>query len=367
MKVSIVEKAKTAFVTREAEIDAPMENEVLINVKASGLCHTDAHLAENDFGMFTFPVLMGHELAGVVESVGSKVTEFKVGDHVVGCLIQYCGHCGPCLSGKTYLCNNPNEMMRKPSEKPRLKLSSGKGSLTQGFGLGGFAEKALVHENQLAKVPKEIPFSKACLLGCGTVTGAGAVINTAKVRPGDSVAIIGAGGVGLNAVSGAKIAGATTIIVIDIQDDKLAFSKKFGATHLINSKKEDAVARVMEITGGGVDAAFEVIGLPVTSQQALAMTNRGGGAYIVGMHAPGTKMEFNGTTDFLYASKKLEGVVMGSTNLKRDIPMYANLYLQGRMNLDDLVYQEININDVQKAYDQLSEGKIIGRSVITSF
>ncbi|SHM64276.1 zinc-binding dehydrogenase [Chryseobacterium polytrichastri] len=367
MKVSIVEKVNAPFITKEAEIDVPMENEVLISVKASGLCHTDSHLATHDFGMFTFPALFGHEIAGVVESIGERVTEFEVGDHVVGCLIQYCGHCESCLSGRSHLCYHPEEVMRKQGEKARVKLNGEDTEITQGYGLGGFAEKALVHQNQLAKVPKEIPFSRACLLGCGTVTGAGAIINTAKVRPGDSVAIIGAGGVGLNAVSGAKIAGATTIIVIDIQDDKLEFSKRFGATHTINSKNEDPVAKVMEITERGVNAAFDVAGLPVTSKQAFSMIHRGGGAYIVGMHYMGTKMEFNGTTDFLFPAKKLEGVIMGSTNLKRDIPMYANLYLQGRMNLDDLIYQEIHIDDVQNAYDKLKEGGIIGRSVITSF
>ncbi|WP_192349126.1 zinc-binding dehydrogenase [Algoriphagus sp. Y33] len=366
MKISIVEKVKTPFVTKEAEIDSPMEHEVLINVKASGLCHSDAHLQQNDFGLYPFPIVMGHELAGVVESVGNRVTEFQVGDHVVGCLIQYCGECESCLSGHTHTCQHPEKTLRKPGDKPRLSMKDGS-SLTQAFGLGGFAEKALVHQNQLAKIPKEMPFAQACLLGCGTVTGAGAIINTAKVRPGDSVAIIGAGGVGLNAVSGAKIAGATTIIVVDIQDDKLEFSKKFGATHIINSKNEDPIAKVMEITGVGVDAAFEVIGLPVTSKQALSMAKRGGSAYLIGMHTPGVQTEVDGTVDFIIPGRKLEGVMMGSSNLKRDIPMYANLYLQGRMNLDDLIHQEINIDDIQRAYDELDEGKIIGRSVVTSF
>ncbi|WP_312900485.1 Zn-dependent alcohol dehydrogenase [Chryseobacterium taichungense] len=366
MKASLVEGLGGVFHTVDIEIDSPKGMEVLVSIKASGLCHSDLHIRDKGYG-YAFPVILGHELAGVVEAVGDAVTEFKVGDHVVGCLIQYCGHCRNCLQGKTYLCEHPEETLRKEGEGERIFLKDKTTKLNQIFGLGGFAEKALVHQYQLAKIPDEMPFKQACILGCGTVTGAGAIINTAHIRPGDSVAIIGTGGVGLNAISGAKVAGATTIIAIDIADDKLEFAKKFGATHLVNSKKEDPVAKVKEITDGGVDAAFEVIGFKVTSEQAFHMTRKGGGAYIIGMAKPGTAIEVESIEELMGQSKHLEGVIMGSTNHKRDIPMYAALYLQGRLNLDDLIYQEISLDQVQDAYDQLAEGKIIGRSVITSF
>lgn len=366
MKASLVGELGGQFKTVNIEIDQPKSLEVLISVKASGLCHSDLHIRDKGFG-YPFPTVLGHELAGVVEAVGEGVTEFKVGDHVVGCLIQYCGHCINCLSGKTYMCENPQETLRSEEQGSRISLSDKSKPINQAFGLGGFAEKALVHQNQLAKIPDEMPFTQACILGCGTVTGAGAIINTAHIRPGDSVAIIGTGGVGLNAISGAKIAGATTIIAIDIADDKLEFAKKFGATHVINSKTTDPVAKVKEITKVGVDAAFEVIGLVPTSEQAFRMAKKGGGAYLIGMAKPGSKMEVESFEEMLVNSKHLEGVMMGSTNLKHDIPMYAQLYLQGRLNLDDLIYQEISIDQVQQAYEQLAEGKIIGRSVITSF
>jgi len=365
MKASVVKKVGGIFQTEDVQIDQPKGYEVLVNIKASGLCHSDLHVRDADYG-FPFPAVLGHEPAGIVEAVGESVTEFKTGDHVVGCLIQFCGSCEECLSGRTYLCKHPEFTVRKAGEAPRLKDKNGN-LMNQGFGLGGFSEKMIAHQNQLAKVPNEMPFDKACLLGCGTVTGAGAIINTAKVKPGNSVAIIGVGGVGLNAISGAKVAGATTIIAIDIDDQKLEFSKKFGATHTINSKKEDAVSRVKEISEGGVNAAFEVIGLKATSEQAVEMAKRGGGAYLIGMSKPNTLLSVKSYEEMLINGKRLEGVMMGSTNLKRDIPMYAKLYLEGRMNLDDLVYKTIHIDQVEEAYQELASGKIVGRTVITSF
>ena len=366
MRMSVVRELKGKFETCEGVLDKPKGFEVKIAVKASGLCHSDLHLRNDGYG-YAFPSVFGHELAGIVTEIGEDVDQFKIGDHVVGCLIQFCGHCEECLSGRTYLCQHPEYTLRKSDEAPRIRFKDSDEALTQAFGLGGFASEALVHQNQLAKVPNEIPFDKACILGCSTVTGAGAIINTANVKVGDSVAIIGAGGVGLNAISGAKVAGATTIIAIDLSDEKLEFAKKFGATHTINSAKEDPIKKVHEITNGGANVALEVIGLVPTAKQALEMVRKGGGAYLIGLQKPNTEIPVPGFEQLIAQNKKIEGVWMGSTNLKHDIPMYAKMYLEGRMNLDDLVSETINLDEIEDAFDRMQEGKILGRIVITSF
>ncbi|MDH4847952.1 Zn-dependent alcohol dehydrogenase [Pseudomonas sp. BN605] len=363
MKAAVINSTGDRFEIEEVHIAAPVGREVLVQVKASGLCHSDLHLAQNDFGI-PLPAVFGHELAGVVMEIGPDVREFAVGDHVVACLIQYCGHCKPCLAGRTYQCKHPNETLRPPALGQRLSLD-GK-PLTPAFGTAAFAERALVHENQLAKVPKALPFPQACLLGCGTVTGAGAVINTAGVRPGDTVAVIGVGGVGLNAISGAKLAGAIQIIAIDLQPSKLELAKTFGATDVIDASQVDPVAKVIELTDGGVDHAFEVVGLKQTTEQAVRMTRVGGGAYVIGVHKPGSTIELKVSEEVLATQRKLQGVNMGSSNIKHDIPMYAELYLQGKLNLDDLVSKEISLSEINEAYAELQDGKI-ARSVITSF
>lgn len=363
MKASIVEQIGGKFKTVEVEIAAPLGREVLIKVKASGLCHSDVHVRDKGLG-YSFPALLGHEVAGIVEEIGDDVTDFKIGDHVVGSLIQYCGHCENCVAGKTINCKNPHETLRKPDQPTRLSLKDTLMPLSQGYGLGGFAEKALIHQNQLAKIPDEMPFDKACIIGCSTLTGAGSAINTSGIRPGDTVAVIGTGGVGLNAISGAKIAGASTIIAIDVNDEKLEFSKRFGATHTINSTKENVVEKAKQITHGGVTAAFDVVGLAKTSEDALKMAQKGGSAFVIGLSKPETMIPVNTLEDMIMGGKRLQGVYMGSSNLKRDIPMYVDFYLQGRMNLNDLVYQKISIDDIEEAYQKLNEGKVLGRFVI---
>lgn len=364
IKAAVVNATGAGFDIEDIEIGEPIGREVLVEVKAAGLCHSDLHFASNDFGV-PLPVVFGHELAGVVKQVGSEVREFAVGDHVVASLIQYCGHCMPCLSGKTFQCDSPQETLRDGKFGQRLERAGH--AVTTGFGTAAFAELSLIHENQLAKIPKEIAFPQACILGCGTVTGAGAAINTAGVRPGDTVAVIGVGGVGLNVVSGARIAGATKIIAIDVQPGKLELSRRFGATDTVNSAQVDAVEEVLRRTGRGVDHAFECIGLKSTAEQAIVMTRVGGGAYLIGIQKPTTRIEIPVMEwGFLERQRKVQGVFMGSANLKHDIPMYAELYLQGRLNLDDLISQEINIRQINEAYEALKGGEI-ARSVITSF
>lgn len=363
MKASLATVVGQGFTVHDVRIDDPIGREVLLDVKASGLCHSDLHLIENDFGL-PLPAVGGHEISGVVRSVGPGVTSMQVGDHVVACLIPYCGACAECLSGRSTLCLNPTAISRTEDQKPRLSLSDGT-AVAQSVHVGGFAEQVLVHENQLAVVNKEIPFPQAALLGCSVVTGAGAMINTAHVRPGDTVAVVGTGGIGLNAISGARLCGAKHIIAVDIDDSKLQASLKFGATHLINSKKTDPVAAVQELTGG-VDHAFEVIGLEATQKQVQQMTRPGGTAYLIGIAPPGATTSFDASLDALFGQRRLHAVLMGSSNVKRDIALYADMYIQGRFELDSLVSQEISLHQVNEGYEKLKKGEVI-RSVITSF
>jgi S-(hydroxymethyl)glutathione dehydrogenase/alcohol dehydrogenase len=237
--------------------------------------------------------------------------------------------------------------------------------LFQGLGLGGFAEQALVHENQLAALPKEMPFAQAALLGCGVVTGAGCVLNTANVTAGDTVVIFGAGGVGLNAVSGARIAGASRIVVIDIQQKRLEAAKRFGATDVIDSSKTQPVEAVRELLPAGADHVFDFVGLKAVAEEGLAMLGVGGGLYLVGVAKPEVDIALN-IFGAIGGQKRVQGVNFGSTNFKRDIPMYAELYLQGRMNLDYLVSKRIALRDVNDGYVALKDGSL-NRVVVTSF
>jgi S-(hydroxymethyl)glutathione dehydrogenase/alcohol dehydrogenase len=306
-------------------------------------------------------MVLGHEVAGVVTAVGPEVTQVKVGDHVVGCLVQYCGTCRRCLEGRTTLCLNPSFTERAEGEQPRL--SENGAPVAQGMALGGFAQQVLIHEHQLAVVPDGIPWPQAALLGCGVVTGAGAVLNTADVQPSDTVVVIGTGGVGLNALNGAVTAGVATIIAIDIADEKLERARRFGATHVINSAKEDPVAAVLGITGAGADAVFDFVGLGPVTQQALKMVAPGGGLYLIGVLDPTATLSIS-PVELLSAKRRVEGVYMGGTTAKRDIPLYARLYLEGRFELDSLVSREIALADVQQGYELLKNPEV-ARVVVT--
>jgi S-(hydroxymethyl)glutathione dehydrogenase/alcohol dehydrogenase len=361
MKALVVNALGGRFEPDDVEIASPIGREVLVDVQASGLCHTDVLFATNN--IIPMPAVLGHEVAGIVAEVGPDVQQFKVGDHVVGSLVQSCGACARCLSGRSFQCRHPESTLRRATDPPRLSRR-GVG-LFQGLGLGGFAERALIHENQLALLPKEMPFAQASLLGCGVVTGAGAVLNTAQVSAGDTVVIVGAGGVGLNAVSGARIAGASRIVVIDIQPKRLEAAKRFGATDVVDSSKTNPVEAVRGFLPGGADHVFDFVGAKAVAEQGLAMLGVGGGLYLVGVTRPEVNLELN-IFDAIGGQKHVEGVNFGSTNFKRDIPMYADLYLQGRINLDDLVSKKSSLREVNEGYAALKDGSL-NRVVVTSF
>jgi S-(hydroxymethyl)glutathione dehydrogenase/alcohol dehydrogenase len=361
VKALVVNALGCGFDFEDVDIAAPIGREVLVDVRASGLCHTDLLFATHDF--VPTPSVLGHEVAGIVAAVGPDVAQFHVGDHIVGSLAQSCGVCARCLSGRSFQCIHPEATLRRPSDAPRLSRNGA--GLFQGFGLGGFAERALIHENQLVIVPRELPFPQAALLGCGVVTGAGSVLNSANLSAGDTVVIFGAGGVGLNAVSGARIAGASRIVVIDIQAKRLDQARRFGATDIIDSTETKVVEAVRDLIPGGADHVFDFVGLKAVAEQGLAMLAVGGGLYLVGVARPDVEIGLN-IVSAIGGQQRIQGVNFGSTNAKHDIPMYAELYLQGRMNLDDLVSKKISLRDVNDGYAALKDGSLT-RVVVTSF
>jgi S-(hydroxymethyl)glutathione dehydrogenase / alcohol dehydrogenase len=302
---------------------------------------------------------MGHESAGVVEAVGSDVTYVKPGDHVITCLSVFCGDCDFCLAGRPDLCQS---LVVRRSAEERPRLSEGGVPVAQFAQLGSFAEQLLVHEHAVVKIANEMPLDRAALIGCGVVTGLGAVFNTARVPAGATVAVIGCGGIGLNCVQGARLAGASRIIAVDRLDSKLDLATEFGATHVVNASSDDAVAEVIELSGGGVEYAFEAIGLAATAQQAWKMLIRGGTATVIGMIPVGDVVQLPGH-EFLSA-KRIQGSTMGSNRFRVDMPRYVELYLQGRLKLDELVSARIRLDDINEGFKTLQGGEV-ARSVVT--
>lgn len=354
MKAAVVHSPGTGFVIEDVHLDAPQDKEVLIEVKAVGLCHSDYTMAGAELG-FPFPAVFGHEVAGIVREVGEGVKNLKVGDPVVAALVRYCGECERCLSGQSYYCRNVHHTLRDEGEEPRISFN-GQG-LTQAFGLGGFAEQALIHENQLAKIPVGIPWERAALLGCGVITGAGAVLNTAKVGRGETVAIIGAGGVGLNAISAAVIAGAAEIVAIDISDSKLEKARDFGATHTINSLDFDPVQVIRGTFTAGIDHVFDFVGSEKIARQGLDMLSYGGALYLVGIGGADVSITIDVMT-FMRNRNRIESVYMGSANLKVDIPFFAGLEARGLLRLEELISDTIALHEINDGYRRLKEGSV---------
>ena len=357
MKAAVFREANVPMQVEDIDIAAPGPREVLVRTAAVGVCHSDLHFFNGTYPGAT-PMVLGHESAGVVEAVGDSVHYVKPGDHVIACLSVFCGHCEHCLTGRMNLCQAP-ETKRRPDESPRL--SQGGAALEQFFNLGAFAEMMLVHEHALAKINKDMPLDRAALIGCGVTTGVGAVIHTAKVRPGETVAVIGCGGIGLSCVNGAAIAGAGRIIAVDVLASKLDLVRKFGATDLVNAKEKDAVGAVKELTGNGVHHAFEAIGLKATAEQAFQMLMNGGTATIIGVIPPGEMVAVHGV-EFLF-EKKIQGSFMGSNRFRVDMPRFVDFYMQDRLHLDDLVSHRIKLADVNDALQALETGEV-ARSVI---
>lgn len=341
----------------DIEIDGPMAKEVVIKVAAAGVCHSDLHFYNGTWAG-AFPMVLGHESAGIVEAVGSDVTYVKPGDHVITCLSTFCGHCEDCLTGRMTLCQEP-ELNRTADQPPRLH--KGAEYLRQFARLGSFAEYMLIHEHSLVKIREDMPLDRAALIGCGVTTGTGAALNTAAVQAGSTVAVIGCGGVGLSVINGAFIGGAARIIAIDMLDSKLELARTFGANDVVNAKTSDPVEAVMELTKGGVHYSFEAIGLKSAAEQAFQMLRRGGTATVIGMIAPPQTVNLRGA-DFLQ-EKRIQGSSMGSNRFRVDMPRYVEFYMQGRLHLDELISQRISLEQINDAFEVLETGDI-ARSVI---
>lgn len=353
---AVVARAKGAPVSLETIIvPDPGPGEALVKIQACGVCHTDLHYREGGIND-DFPFLLGHEAAGIVESVGEGVTDVAPGDFVILNWRAVCGQCRSCLRGRPQYCFNTH------NAKQKMTLLDGT-ELSPALGIGAFAEKTLVHAGQCTKVDPAASPAVAGLLGCGVMAGIGAAINTGGVGRGDSVAVIGCGGVGDAAIAGARLAGASKIIAVDIDDRKLETAKKMGATHAVNSKTSDPVEAIQALTGGnGADVVIEAVGRPETYKQAFYARDLAGTVVLVGVPTPEMKLELP-LLDVFGRGGSLKSSWYGDCLPSRDFPMLIDLYLQGRLDLGAFVTETIELDGVEKAFERMHHGDVL-RSVV---
>lgn len=357
MKAAVFRGPKRPLNIEDVEIDEPRGREMLVRTAASGICHSDIHFIDGVYG-YPVPAVLGHEAAGIVERIGPEVTYVKPGDRVIACPSIFCGACVQCLTGHPNLCEDPPR--RHDNEPPRL---SQKGERVHQFAhIASYAEMMLLHENGVIKFNDGIPLVSAALIGCGVTTGLGAALNTAKVAPGSTVAVFGAGGVGLAAIQGARIAGARMIIAVELNEFKLATAMQFGATHVIDGSTLDPVKTIVEMTKGGVDYAFEAIGSKRAAEQTFECVRPGGTATIIGMVPVGQKLEID--PQKLHYERKLLGSRMGSNRFRFDMPKYIEMYRQGRLKLDEMITRTVKLTDINEAIESVKAGNV-SRVVVT--
>ncbi|MER6736952.1 S-(hydroxymethyl)mycothiol dehydrogenase [Streptomyces puniciscabiei] len=352
----VVARSKGAPVSLETiVVPDPGPGEALVKIEACGVCHTDLHYREGGISD-DFPFLLGHEAAGVVEAVGDGVTDVAPGDFVILNWRAVCGQCRACLRGRPWYCFDTH------NAKQRMTLADGT-ELSPALGIGAFAEKTLVAAGQCTKVDRAASPAAAGLLGCGVMAGIGAAINTGNVGRGDTVAVIGCGGVGAAAVAGSKLAGAARIIAVDIDDRKLETARKLGATHTVNSRQAEPVGAVRELTGGfGADVVIEAVGRPETYRQAFYARDLAGTVVLVGVPTPEMKLELP-LLDVFGRGGALKSSWYGDCLPSRDFPMLIDLYLQGRLDLDAFVTETIALDEVEKAFERMHGGDVL-RSVV---
>jgi alcohol dehydrogenase len=346
----------------EVDLDPPGRGEILVKIAAAGLCHSDLSVINGDRPR-PMPMALGHESAGIVEAVGDDVTDIERGDHVVMVFMPSCGHCMPCAEGRPALC--------EPGA-----VANGAGTLLSGarrlhcdgvavnhhLGVSGFAEYAVVSRRSIVKIDRDLPLDEAALFGCAVLTGVGAVVNTAGLRPGQTAAVIGLGGVGLSSVLGAVASGARQVVAIDLSDDKLGLARQLGASHTVNARDADAAEQVREITGGGVDFAFEMAGAVRAMELAYKITRRGGTTVTAGLPPPGAALPLP-LVQLVAEERTVKGSYIGTCVPTRDIPRYIALYRAGRLPVDRLMSGKLQLDEINEGFDRLHEGRAV-RQVI---
>jgi S-(hydroxymethyl)glutathione dehydrogenase/alcohol dehydrogenase len=347
LKAAVLYELNKPLVIEEIDIDDPGPGQVMVKTVSAGVCHSDLHQIDGLWPI-DLPVVLGHEGAGIVERVGEGVTYVQPGDHVVMNFIPFCGTCRYCQSGRPVLCTQ--------GRGSADHLHKGGQSIGVFLSVSSFAERMVVPENGVVKVREDAPLDKLSIMGCAVATGVGAVLNTAKVEAGSSVAVIGIGGVGLCVIQGAALAGAYPIIAIDVLERKLEMARQFGATHFVNASEKEPVEAVRALTDGGADYAFEVIGKPEAISQAFDMVHAGGEAIMVGVSPFGSKTSID--TNGLIAEKVLKGCVYGSIRQRVDIPRYVDLYMAGRLKLDELVSCSFPLDGINEAFAVMKAGEV---------
>lgn len=358
MKAAVLFEPKTELRIEEVTVSKPGAHEVLIRTAATGVCRSDLHFVDGAYP-HAMPCIPGHEAAGIVEQVGAEVTTLKPGDAVITCLSAFCGHCEFCVTGRLSLCLGAGTR-RGPKEPPRLTFADGT-VVNQMLNLSAYAEQMLVHEHACVAINPEMPLDRACVIGCAVTTGAGAVFNAASVVPGETVAVVGCGGIGLAAINAAKIAGAGRIIALDPVPEKRELAKKLGATDAYDATSPTAAAEVIELTKGGVHHAIEAVGRPASGDLAVKMLRRGGTATILGMMPLDHKVGLSAMD--LLGSKKLQGALMGNNRFPVDIPRLVDFYMRGLLDLDTIIAERIPLDQINHAFDQLRKGDAT-RSVV---
>src|SRR3989440_1730073 len=365
VRAAVAHQAGAPLTMETVQLDGPRAGEVLVEIKATGVCHTDEFTRSGADPEGLFPVILGHEGAGVVVDVGTGVTSVAAGDHVIPLYIPECRQCKACLSRKTNLCTAIRATQGKglmPDGSSRFSLH-GK-QIHHYMGCSTFANFTVLPEIAVAKIRPDAPFDKVCYIGCGVTTGIGAVINTAKVEPGANVVVFGLGGIGLNVVQGARMVGANMIIGIDLNPAREALARKFGMTHFVNPKdvKGDLVPYLVDLTGGGADYSFECIGNVDVMRQALECCHRGWGVSgIIGVAGAGQEIK---TRPFqLVTGRVWKGTAFGGAKGRRDVPKIVDWYMEKKINIDDLITHKLKLADINKGFDLLHQGKSI-RSVV---
>ncbi len=347
----------------DVEAEAPHAGEVAVRVSHCGVCHSDVHLVDGEMPPVT-PLLLGHEAAGVVEAVGPGVTRLAVGDHVVLTPCPPCGHCYWCLRGEHSICTNSWALGTSVHPDGGTRLSRGGEVVYRGLGVAAFAETVITQETGAIKIPDDVPLDVACVVGCAVQTGVGAVIHTAGVQSGDTVLVLGLGGVGQSVVQGARLAGATAIIVSDPVEERRKAALAFGATHALDPTTENVVARTMEITEVGADFAFDAVGKTSLVQDGLAATRSGGTTVMVGVPGIAEQLVIESPTIFAFSEKKLLGCLLGGVNSPRDIPRLIDLWQAGLLDLEGLITARRPLTEINEAMDDLRAGRGI-RTVIS--